>query len=435
MAVLEAKTPLTGLARTLVASGLLNEGAARQAVLQSAKEKVALVPFLIGHKLASGRDVASAAIGGIRRAPLGSRGLRSGSRDQQEGSGQPHQKEPCYPAFQTRQSPVHRGFRPDQPEWARRDQVSYGSQYRGQAFEIVGRGHENKGMQDLILSVKSDVEAGGALADGLRKHPAHFNELYVNLVTAGEASGILEAILHKLATYLEKIEALKSKIKSALFYPTAVIVVAFIITAILMIFVIPQFEQLFSGFGADLPPLTRLVITISQYFQEYWWLIFGTLIGSVAGILKAKKRSVAVAHFFDRMLLKRPVLGGIIEKAAIARFSRTLATMFAAGTPLLEAMNSVAGACGNIIFHDATLKMRDEISTGSQLQAAMRDTGIFPNWWCRWSPSVRNPGRSMRCWARSPTGTSRRSMMPWIRSPACSNPSSWRCSGSSSAVW
>jgi type IV pilus assembly protein PilC len=248
-----------------------------------------------------------------------------------------------------------------------------------QAFEIVGRGHENKGMQDLILSVKSDVEAGGALADGLRKHPAHFNELYVNLVTAGEASGILEAILHKLATYLEKIEALKSKIKSALFYPTAVIVVAFIITAILMIFVIPQFEQLFSGFGADLPPLTRLVITISQYFQEYWWLIFGTLIGSVVGILKAKKRSVAVAHFFDRMLLKLPVLGGIIEKAAIARFSRTLATMFAAGTPLVEAMNSVAGACGNIIFHDATLKMRDEISTGSQLQAAMRDTGIFPN--------------------------------------------------------
>ncbi|MGH8576939.1 MAG: type II secretion system F family protein, partial [Gammaproteobacteria bacterium] len=248
-----------------------------------------------------------------------------------------------------------------------------------QAFEIVGRGHENKGMQDLILSVKSDVEAGGALADGLRKHPAHFNELYVNLVTAGEASGILEAILHKLATYLEKIEALKSKIKSALFYPTAVIVVAFIITAILMIFVIPQFEQLFSGFGADLPPLTRLVITISQYFQEYWWLIFGTLIGSVVGLLKAKKRSVAVAHFFDRMLLKLPVLGGIIEKAAIARFSRTLATMFAAGTPLVEAMNSVAGACGNIIFHDATLKMRDEISTGSQLQAAMRDTGIFPN--------------------------------------------------------
>ncbi len=248
-----------------------------------------------------------------------------------------------------------------------------------QAFEIVGRGHENKGMQDLILSVKSDVEAGGALADGLRKHPAHFNELYVNLVTAGEASGILEAILHKLANYLEKIEALKSKIKAALFYPTAVIVVAFIITAILMIFVIPQFEQLFSGFGADLPPLTRLVISISQYFQEYWWLIFGTLIGSVVGILKAKKRSVAVAHFFDRMLLKLPVLGGIIEKAAIARFARTLATMFAAGTPLVEAMNSVAGACGNIIFHDATLKMRDEISTGSQLQAAMRDTGIFPN--------------------------------------------------------
>lgn len=248
-----------------------------------------------------------------------------------------------------------------------------------QSFEIVGRGHENKGMQDLILSVKSHIEAGGSLADGLRRHPLHFNELYVNLVTAGEASGILESILHKIATYLEKTEALKSKIKSALFYPTAVVVVAFIITAILMIFVIPQFEQLFAGFGADLPPLTKLVITISEYFQEYWWLIFGGLIGSVVGILQAKKRSPAVAHFFDRTLLKLPVIGIILEKASIARFTRTLATMFAAGTPLVEAMSSVAGACGNIIFHDATLKMRDEISTGSQLQAAMRDSGIFPN--------------------------------------------------------
>ncbi len=248
-----------------------------------------------------------------------------------------------------------------------------------QAFEIVGRGHANKNMQDLILSVKADVEAGGSLTDALGKHPLHFNSLYVNLVAAGEASGILEAILHKIATYLEKTEALKSKIKSALFYPTAVVVVAFIITAILMIFVIPQFQTLFEGFGADLPPLTKLVITISEYFQEYWWAIFGGIIGSVVGILQAKKRSLKVAHFFDRVSLKLPVIGAILEKAAIARFSRTLSTMFAAGTPLVEAMAAVAGACGNIIFHDATLKMRDEIATGTQLQAAMRDSQIFPN--------------------------------------------------------
>lgn len=248
-----------------------------------------------------------------------------------------------------------------------------------QAFEIVGRGHENKNMQELILSIKGGVEAGGSLTDALGKHPLHFNELYVNLVAAGESSGILEAILHKIATYLEKTEALKSKIKSALFYPTAVIVVAFIITAILMIFVIPQFQMLFEGFGADLPPLTKLVITISECFQQYWWAIFGGIIGSVVGIVQAKRRSPKVAHFLDRIALKIPVIGVILEKAAIARFSRTLSTMFAAGTPLVEAMAAVSGACGNIIFHDATLKMRDEIATGTQLQAAMRDSQIFPN--------------------------------------------------------
>jgi type IV pilus assembly protein PilC len=248
-----------------------------------------------------------------------------------------------------------------------------------QSFEIVGRGHENKAMQELILGIKADIEAGGSLADALGKHPLHFNELYVNLIVAGEASGILETILHKLATYLEKTEALKSKVKSALFYPTAVIVVAFIITAILMIFVIPQFQALFQGFGADLPWLTKVVIEMSKNFQEYWWAIFGGIGGVVYGILELKKRSVKVAHFFDRMLLKLPVLGPIMEKSAIARFARTLSTMFAAGTPLVEAMTSVAGACGNIIFTEAVLKMRDEISTGTQLQAAMREAKLFPN--------------------------------------------------------
>jgi type IV pilus assembly protein PilC len=248
-----------------------------------------------------------------------------------------------------------------------------------QSFEIVARGLENKGMQDLLLAIKADIEAGGTLAEALGKHPAHFDRLYINLVTAGEAAGILESILHKIAPYLEKTEALKSKIKSAMFYPAAVIVVAFVITAILMIFVIPQFESLFKGFGADLPALTRLVITVSEYFQEYWWAIFGGLIGTVMGILKLKKRSTKVAQLFDRLSLKLPVVGKILEQSAIARFSRTLATMFAAGTPLVEAMTSVAGACGNIVFYDAAIKIRDEITTGTQLQVAMRDAQIFPN--------------------------------------------------------
>lgn len=248
-----------------------------------------------------------------------------------------------------------------------------------QAFEIVGRGHENAGMQELILGVKADVEAGGALTDALRKRPRYFNDLYCNLVEAGEHAGILEAILHKIAAYMEKTEALKSKIKSALFYPAAVIVVAFIIVTILMIFVIPQFQELFSSFGADLPALTLMIINMSKWFQANWYLLFGGIVLAVIGFFEARKRSVAFGQFLDRMSLKIPVIGMILEKAAIARFARTLETMFAAGTPLVEAMNSVAGATGNVVFRNATLKIRDEISTGTQLQAAMRDSGLFPN--------------------------------------------------------
>ena len=248
-----------------------------------------------------------------------------------------------------------------------------------QSFDIVGRGHENVRMQDMIMDIKGHIEAGGSLAESLGRHPLYFDELYRNLVVAGEAAGILESILHKVANYLEKTEALKSKIKGALFYPTAVIVVAFVITVILMIFVIPQFQQLFAGFGADLPALTALVIEISKYFQAYWWAIFGSIGLTIYGILEAKRRSQKVAHFFDRYSLKIPVISEILEKSAIARFTRTLATMFAAGTPLVEAMTSVAGACGNILFYEATLKMRDEIATGTQLQVAMRDSQLFPN--------------------------------------------------------
>lgn len=248
-----------------------------------------------------------------------------------------------------------------------------------QAFEIVGRGHENAGMQDLILGVKADVEAGGSLTEALRKRPLQFNDLYCNLVEAGEHAGILEAILHKLATYMEKTEALKSKIKAALFYPAAVIVVAFIIVTILMLFVIPQFQELFSSFGADLPALTQMIINTSKWFQAYWYLLFGAIVAAVYGFLEARKRSRAFGQFLDKMSLKIPVIGMILEKSAIARFARTLETMFAAGTPLVEAMTSVAGATGNVVYYNACMKIRDEISTGTQLQAAMRDTGLFPN--------------------------------------------------------
>lgn len=248
-----------------------------------------------------------------------------------------------------------------------------------QAFEIVGRGHENAGMQDLILGIKADVEAGNSLTEALRKNPKYFNELYCNLVEAGEHAGILESILHKLAGYLEKSEALKSKIKSALFYPIAVVVVAFVVVAILMIFVIPQFSALFKGFGADLPALTQFLVDCSNFFVHYWWLIFGVIGGAVYGLLELKKRSVPFQHFMDRMSLKIPVLGTVLEKSAIARFARTLETMFAAGTPLVEAMSSVAGACGNILFYQATMKMQSEVATGTQLQTTMRDSGLFPN--------------------------------------------------------
>ena len=248
-----------------------------------------------------------------------------------------------------------------------------------QAFEIVGRGHENAGMQELILGLRADVEAGNSLTEALKKRPLQFNELYCSLIEAGEHAGILEAILHKLAIYMEKTEALKSKIKAALFYPTAVIVVAFIVVTILMIFVIPQFSSLFKNFGAELPALTQLLIDMSDFVVQWWWVIFAAIGGGVFGILELKKRSVPFNHGLERMMLKLPILGELLEKAAIARFARTLETMFAAGTPLVEAMTSVAGACGNIVFYQACIKIRDDISTGTQLQASMRETGLFPN--------------------------------------------------------
>jgi type IV pilus assembly protein PilC len=248
-----------------------------------------------------------------------------------------------------------------------------------QSFEIVGKGHENPRMQKLILDIKAHVEAGNTLADSLAKHPFHFDDLYVNLVRAGEAGGILETLLDKVATYKEKTEAIKGKIKKALFYPTAVLVMAFIVTAVLMIFVIPQFATLFEDFGADLPAMTLLVINMSNYFVDYWVLIFGAVGGTIWGFFQLKKRSRPFRYALERLSLKLPVIGDILTKATIARFARTLATMFAAGVPLVEAMESVAGASGNIVYGSAILRMRDEIATGTQLQSSMRDTNLFPN--------------------------------------------------------
>jgi type IV pilus assembly protein PilC len=248
-----------------------------------------------------------------------------------------------------------------------------------QSFEIVGKGHENPRMQKLILDIKAHVEAGNTLADSLAKHPFYFDDLYVNLVRAGEAGGILETLLDKVATYKEKTEAIKGKIKKALFYPTAVLVMAFIVTAVLMIFVIPQFATLFEDFGADLPAMTLLVISMSNYFVDYWVLIFGAVGGTIWGFFQLKKRSRPFRYALERLSLKIPVIGDILTKATIARFARTLATMFAAGVPLVEAMESVAGASGNIVYGSAILRMRDEIATGTQLQSSMRDTNLFPN--------------------------------------------------------
>ena len=248
-----------------------------------------------------------------------------------------------------------------------------------QSFEIVGRGHENPAMQELVLGVKSDVEAGNNLADALAKRPLQFDDLYVNLVRAGEHAGILEELMHKIATYKEKTEALKARIKKAMFYPAAVLVVAFVITAILMIFVIPQFAALFTSFGGELPAITRFVMTLSDYFVDYWWAIFGGVGLAVFGFIQARKRSRAFRDFLDRASLKMPLFGELLTKATIARFARTLGTMFAAGVPLVEAMDSVAHASGNVVYERAILKMRDEIATGTQLQATMREAGLFPN--------------------------------------------------------
>jgi type IV pilus assembly protein PilC len=248
-----------------------------------------------------------------------------------------------------------------------------------QAFEIVGSGSDKPALQKLIFDIKSDIEGGSSLHEALGKHPLYFDDLFVNLVEAGEQAGALETLLDKIATYKEKTEAMKKKVKKALFYPAAVLIVAFAVTLVLMIFVIPEFQKLFKGFGANLPAFTQFVINISYVVQHKGIYLAVVLAGAVWVFLYFKKRSRKMREVLDRISLKLPIIGPILNKAAIARYSRTLSTMFAAGVPLVEALESVAGACGNIVYEDAVMKMKDEVATGQRLQRAMEARGIFPN--------------------------------------------------------
>ena len=248
-----------------------------------------------------------------------------------------------------------------------------------QSFDIVGKGAPNPAIGKLVYEIKTEVETGSSLAQAFRKYPLYFDQLFCNLVQAGEQAGILETLLDRLATYQEKILAIQSKIKSALFYPIAIIIVAFIITAVIMIFVIPAFKEVFTNFGADLPAPTLFVMAISDAFVKYWYLIFGLAIGGVVGFLQAWKRSLAVQIFMDRLMLRMPLFGDLVRKSVIARWTRTLSTMFAAGVPLVEALDSVGGASGNYVYASATKVIQQEVSTGTSLTVSMQASNVFPS--------------------------------------------------------
>lgn len=248
-----------------------------------------------------------------------------------------------------------------------------------QTFDIVGRGNPNPNVTKLLGDIRTEVETGTSLSAAFRKYPKYFNTLYCNLIEAGESAGILESLLDRLATYMEKTEAIKSKIKSALMYPVAVIVVAFVVVTIIMIFVIPAFKSVFSSFGADLPAPTLVVMAISEFFVKWWWLIFAVLGGSLYFFFQAWRRSEKMQMVMDRILLKVPVFGALVEKSVVARWTRTLATMFAAGVPLVEALDSVGGAAGNSVYAEATAKIQQEVSTGTSLTNAMTNRSLFPS--------------------------------------------------------
>lgn len=248
-----------------------------------------------------------------------------------------------------------------------------------QALDIVGKGHVNPSVQELVLDIKTEIESGSNLSTALRKHPLQFDDLFCNLVDAGEQGGILESLLNKIADYKEKTESLKGKIKKALTYPIVIVVIALSIAALLLIKVVPQFDALFKGFGGDLPAFTRMVVNLSDFMQAYWYIVFGVIIGTVVTMRNLYKRSRGFKQAFDKGMLGMPVIGSILHKSSIARFARTLATMFAAGVPLVDAMDAVAGATGNVVYGNAVLKMKEDVSTGQQLQFAMKQANIFPH--------------------------------------------------------
>ena len=248
-----------------------------------------------------------------------------------------------------------------------------------QAFDIVGRGNPNPSVTKLLNDVRSDVETGTSLSAAFRKYPLYFDNLYCNLVEAGETAGILDQLLDRLAVYMEKTEAIKSKIKSALMYPITVLIVAFVVVAVIMIFVIPSFKQVFSSFGGELPAPTLFIIAMSEIFTKYWYLIFGGIFGGVYFFMQAWRRNEKMQAFMDRLMLKMPIFGTLVDKSCIARWTRTLSTMFAAGVPLVEALDSVGGAAGNVVYQNATQRIQQEVSTGTALTAAMTNANLFPS--------------------------------------------------------
>ncbi|WP_421864590.1 type II secretion system F family protein [Marinobacter adhaerens] len=247
-----------------------------------------------------------------------------------------------------------------------------------QSFDIVADGLENKGLQDLVMTVRNDISSGTSFAGALRKHPRHFDDLYCNLVDSGEKAGALEAMLDRIATYLEKTELLKKKVKKAMTYPISVIIVAMIVTAILLVKVVPQFEQLFTGFGADLPVFTQMVVELSEWLQSWWFVVLLAIMGSIFLFKESKRRSRKFSDLMDKVVLKLPVVGEILDKSAVAKFGRVLSTTFAAGVPLVDALDSVAGATGNAVYRDAIDRIKNDVASGTQLQASMRQQDVFP---------------------------------------------------------
>jgi type IV pilus assembly protein PilC len=247
-----------------------------------------------------------------------------------------------------------------------------------QSFDIVADGLENKGLQELVMSIRNDISSGTSFAGALRKHPKYFDDLYCNLVDSGEKAGALEAMLDRIATYLEKTELLKKKVKKAMTYPIAVVVVAIIVTAILLVKVVPQFESLFQGFGAELPVFTQFVVELSEWLQSWWFVVLLGIVGTIFLFKEAKRRSQKFSDLVDKYVLKLPVVGEILDKSAVAKFGRVLSTTFAAGVPLVDALDSVAGATGNAVYRDAIDRIKNDVSSGTQLQASMRQQDVFP---------------------------------------------------------